>query len=294
MTIQEALTILEIQGEPTAKSVREAYLEMVKVWHPDRFPDDAKMKVRATRKTQEINSAYSVMQEHFRRPAASPVEPPPVPTTDSTTTGSQPQPGTGNPVGWCASPDQMVREFVGHDRYRVFPCKVGSQHSDESRLASASTFCFWGALGFSFLSNWFGSLMALCWLGFLLAAGLRVAYWVCLPFENPKRRPDAVIVTSQGVIILHKVLEDMETRCHRTETPIALSWQNLGSGRFAWEKGELTLLHVPSGVDGQPVTVKPNGFILSGRTRQTSYYRENVASMDELVEMLNQRFPLRA
>ena len=29
MTVQEALTILEIQGAPTVKSVRDAYLEMI-------------------------------------------------------------------------------------------------------------------------------------------------------------------------------------------------------------------------------------------------------------------------
>lgn len=291
MTVQEALTILEIQGEPTAKSVREAYLEMVKVWHPDRFPDDAKMKVRATRKTQEINSAYGVMQEHFRRPASPPVEPPPVPTTDAPATPSQPLPGSGNPVGWCASPDQMVREFVGHDRYRVFPCRVGSQHSDESKLASASTFCFWTACVLSFLSGMFGSLMVLCWLGFLLAAGLRVTYWVRLPFENPKRRSDAVIVTAQGIIILHKVLEDVVTQRHMCGNPVAMPWEQLGGGKFAWEKDNALTLCL---VDGQPLIVKPKGFVLGKGARQSGHYQKNVASMDELVEMLNQRFPLRA
>lgn len=291
MTVQEALTVLEIRSEPTAKSVREAYLEMVKVWHPDRFPDDAKFRVRATRKTQEINSAYGVMQEHFRRPASPPVEPPPVPTTDAPATPTQPLPGSGNPVGWCASPDQMVREYVGHDRYRVFPCQVGSQHSDESKLVSASTFCFWTACVLSFLSGMFGSLMVLCCLGFLLAAGLRVTYWVRLPFENPKRRPDAVIVTAQGIIILHKVLEDVVTRRHMCGNPVALPWEQLGGGKFAWEKDNALTLCL---VDGQPLIVKPKGFVLGKGARQSGHYQKNVASMDELVEMLNQRFPLRA
>ncbi len=65
MTLQEALTVLEIKGEPTQQAVRDAYREMVKVWHPDRFAEDPKFRLRATRKTQEINTAYEVVQAHF-------------------------------------------------------------------------------------------------------------------------------------------------------------------------------------------------------------------------------------
>ena len=68
MTVQEALTILEIQGEPTAKSVREAYLEMVKVWHPDRFSHDPRLQEKAQEKLKEINLAYENLRDY--RPGA--------------------------------------------------------------------------------------------------------------------------------------------------------------------------------------------------------------------------------
>lgn len=291
MTVQEALTVLEIRGEPTAKSVREAYLEMVKVWHPDRFPDDAKFRVRATRKTQEINSAYGVMQEHFRRPASQPVEPPSVPATDAPATPAPPLPGSGNPVGWCASPDQMVREYVGHDRYRVFPCRLGRQPSDDSPLVAVSTFCFYAAGMFVLLGQVFGALLGFYWVLFLLAVGLRTLFWLGLLVSPLKHRPDALILSQDGVIILNKVVENTQTRQHFAQNSMTLAWWQLGSDAFAWVSNhELTLCHV----DGQPLIVKPKGFVLGKGARQTGYYQQNVASMDELVEMLNQRSPLRA
>jgi DnaJ-domain-containing protein 1 len=45
---------------PTASDtqVREAYKELVKIWHPDRYMHDPKLKDRAEAKLKEINAAY--------------------------------------------------------------------------------------------------------------------------------------------------------------------------------------------------------------------------------------------
>ncbi|MEQ2006001.1 MAG: J domain-containing protein [Limisphaerales bacterium] len=291
MTVQEALTILEIQGEPTAKSVRDAYMEMIKVWHPDRFPGDAKFQARATRKTQEINSAYRVMQAHFQES-----QPPPIPEAARAATGSVQEPspampGVGSSPGWCASPDELVRAFVGRDHYRVYPCRLGRQPSDDSPLVAVSTFCFYASGVCILLGQVFGALMGFYWVLFLLSVGLRMLFWLGLLVSPLKHRPDALILSQDGLIILNKVVENTQTRQHLAQNSMVLAWWQLGRDVFAWDSNhELTLCLV----DGQPLIVKPRGFVLGKRARQTGYYQTNVATMDELVEMLNQRFPLRA
>jgi hypothetical protein len=41
--------------------VRATYRELVKVWHPDRFINDAALRAKAERRLQEINRAYAVL-----------------------------------------------------------------------------------------------------------------------------------------------------------------------------------------------------------------------------------------
>jgi DnaJ-like protein len=64
MTPAEALRIFELDDRCTLEQVRAAYRELVKVWHPDRFANDAGLRARADRRLQEINAAYGVLQDH--------------------------------------------------------------------------------------------------------------------------------------------------------------------------------------------------------------------------------------
>lgn len=43
--------------------MRATYRELVKVWHPDRFINDATLRAKADRRLQEINRAYAVLQD---------------------------------------------------------------------------------------------------------------------------------------------------------------------------------------------------------------------------------------
>lgn len=49
---------LGLKPGASQKEIREAYLDLVKVWHPDRFPNDAKLRQKAQEKLKEINIAY--------------------------------------------------------------------------------------------------------------------------------------------------------------------------------------------------------------------------------------------
>ena len=62
MRPDEALKILGVGPGATPKEVKEAYRDLVKVWHPDRFGSDPRLRQKAEEKLKEINDAYGLLQ----------------------------------------------------------------------------------------------------------------------------------------------------------------------------------------------------------------------------------------
>ena len=62
MTEQDARQILGLDRGYSPEQVREAYRDLVKVWHPDRFVTDERLREKAVRRLQEINDAYALLQ----------------------------------------------------------------------------------------------------------------------------------------------------------------------------------------------------------------------------------------
>ncbi len=62
MTLKEALNLLELSDYPTETEVERAYRDMMKIWHPDRFPLDPELQNRANQRTKEINAAYDLIK----------------------------------------------------------------------------------------------------------------------------------------------------------------------------------------------------------------------------------------
>src|SRR5438876_11561879 len=56
--IAQFYRMLELAPGASPEVVKQAYRELVKIWHPDRFPNDPKFQKRANEKTKEINEAY--------------------------------------------------------------------------------------------------------------------------------------------------------------------------------------------------------------------------------------------
>lgn len=86
-----ALHALDLGADATEASIRAAYRMLIKVWHPDRFQNDSKLKQAAEEKLKEINSAYEFLlsstgkrapgerpkpTETHTAPSASAVQPP--------------------------------------------------------------------------------------------------------------------------------------------------------------------------------------------------------------------------
>ena len=56
-------TVLEIDSSANAFEIREAYLDLVKVWHPDRFPNEShRFRRKVEEKIKAINQAYETLR----------------------------------------------------------------------------------------------------------------------------------------------------------------------------------------------------------------------------------------
>lgn len=57
--------ILDLETEASLEEVIRAYRDLVKVWHPDRFQDNQRLKKKANDKLVEINEAYEKITLHI-------------------------------------------------------------------------------------------------------------------------------------------------------------------------------------------------------------------------------------
>jgi curved DNA-binding protein CbpA len=58
----EAFDILALRPGATPSEIKEAYRDLVKVWHPDRFGNDARLRQKAELQLKLINEAYRILQ----------------------------------------------------------------------------------------------------------------------------------------------------------------------------------------------------------------------------------------
>ena len=65
MDLQESYKILELEKTSCLQEVKQAYRDIVFIWHPDRLESNQRMKKKAEKKLQEINLAYEILQNHL-------------------------------------------------------------------------------------------------------------------------------------------------------------------------------------------------------------------------------------
>ena len=65
MDLQESYKILELEKTHCLKEVKQAYRDIVFVWHPDRLEHNQRIKKKAEKKLQDINLAYEILQKHL-------------------------------------------------------------------------------------------------------------------------------------------------------------------------------------------------------------------------------------
>jgi hypothetical protein len=59
---REALETLGLPAGATPEEIKAAHRDLVKVWHPDRFGSDARLREKAEEKLKQINQAYTVLR----------------------------------------------------------------------------------------------------------------------------------------------------------------------------------------------------------------------------------------
>jgi curved DNA-binding protein CbpA len=60
MNIEDCFEVLEVKNGSTICEIKQAYHDMLMVWHPDRFPDDSeRLRKKAEEKAKVINEAYT-------------------------------------------------------------------------------------------------------------------------------------------------------------------------------------------------------------------------------------------
>jgi len=69
-SLSECHAILGLAPGASAAEIRQAYMALVKKWHPDRFPGNQRLRFEAEEKLKAINEAYAVLRT-YRPPSAS-------------------------------------------------------------------------------------------------------------------------------------------------------------------------------------------------------------------------------
>lgn len=61
MEIKKCFEILELDPNASIDEAKQAYKDIVNVWHPDRFSHNSRLKEKAEKKLKEINVAYETV-----------------------------------------------------------------------------------------------------------------------------------------------------------------------------------------------------------------------------------------
>lgn len=85
MDLTTSYEILEIDSQADEKTIKKAYKDKVKCWHPDRFPQGSHQKAEAEERLKQINIAYTQVKAHLALHRPKPAKP-------ATETATEPPP----------------------------------------------------------------------------------------------------------------------------------------------------------------------------------------------------------
>ena len=70
MDTTQAYRVLGLVPGATMDEVKTAYRDLAQVWHPDRFPDNDRLRKKAQQNLQRINEAYALLRDLPPAPVA--------------------------------------------------------------------------------------------------------------------------------------------------------------------------------------------------------------------------------
>lgn len=64
--MEKYFNILELSYTASTAEIKIAYRDLIKQWHPDKFPNDVEKQNIANEKSKEINNAYYFLIKHYK------------------------------------------------------------------------------------------------------------------------------------------------------------------------------------------------------------------------------------
>ena len=81
MDIRRCFDILELDRDATIDEAKQAYKDLVNIWHPDRFSNNPRLKQKAEDKLKEINEVYETVKSFLS--SRKPLEPEKTPQAEA-------------------------------------------------------------------------------------------------------------------------------------------------------------------------------------------------------------------
>jgi hypothetical protein len=96
----------------SSAEIKESWLTLLKVWHPDRFEGDPKMQSKAAEMTKELNAAYQALRNYRYIPPRATAYTAPPPPRPEPPRAAKPAPPPSTPVG-TKQPLKPVLKVIG-------------------------------------------------------------------------------------------------------------------------------------------------------------------------------------
>ena len=65
MDVSRALEILEVNTDASFDEAKQAYRDLINVWHPDKYADNERLQEKATEKLKEYNATWEELQKYY-------------------------------------------------------------------------------------------------------------------------------------------------------------------------------------------------------------------------------------
>lgn len=107
MNIRQCYEVLELNPPVSLDDLKQAYKDLVQVWHPDRFSHNPRLRQKAEEKLKQINVAYESLESLLKQQALTqqtysqrPASPQARSATSQTSQGSHSSPHSANSYHW--------------------------------------------------------------------------------------------------------------------------------------------------------------------------------------------------
>lgn len=72
MNLQRCYEVLELSPPISQADLKQAYKDLVQVWHPDRFAHNPRLQQKAQEKLKQINTAYETLEQWLQQQSKAP------------------------------------------------------------------------------------------------------------------------------------------------------------------------------------------------------------------------------